>query len=82
MKIRELRGGEPEVDDPRKEIEYEDDEYLPSEPGALHHEEVAERAIDDEPDDQPIDFGEEGDDDDPKPDDDSMKTPAIPPKAK
>ena len=33
--------------------------------------------------DQPIDFGDEGDgDDDPKPDDESKKTPAAPPKAK
>ena len=48
MKIRELRDGEPEVD----EIEYDEDEYLPSEPGALDHEEIAKRAIDDEPDDR------------------------------
>ena len=43
MKIRELRDGEPEVDDPKKEIEYDEDEYLPSETGALDHEEIAER---------------------------------------
>ena len=81
MKIRELRDGELEIGDPRKEIEYDEDEYLPSEPRAFDHEELAERAIDDEPDDdQPLDFGED-DDDDPKPDDDSKKTPVAPPKA-
>ena len=41
MKFRELRDGEPEIDDPKKEIEYEEDEYLPSEPGALDHGELA-----------------------------------------
>ena len=83
MKIRELRDGEPEIDDPRKEIEYDENEYVPL-PGALDHEEIAERAIEDEPDDdQPLDFGEDEDgDDDHKPDDDSMKKPvAIPKKA-
>ena len=73
MKIRELRDGEPEIDDPRKEIEYDEGEYQPSEPGALDHGEIAERAIDDEPDDdQPLDFGvDEDDDQDHKPDDES-----------
>ena len=82
MKIRQLRDGEPEIDDPRKEIEYDENEYLPSEPGALDHGELAERAIDDEPDDdQPVDFGDDDDnDDDPKPDDDSKKTPTAAPK--
>ena len=57
MKMRELQDVEPEIDDPRKEIEYEEGEYLPSEPGALDHEELAERAVDDEPDgDQPVDL--------------------------
>ena len=75
MKIRELRDGEPKIDDPRKEIEYEEGEYQPSEAGVLHHGEIAERAIDDDlDDDQPLDFGEDEDDDqDHKPDDDSKK---------
>ena len=42
MKIRELQDGEPEIDDPRKEIEHDEDKYLPSEPGALDREEIAE----------------------------------------
>ena len=49
----------------------------PSEPGTLRHEDIAERAIDDDVDEEPIDFGDEDDDggNDPKPDDDSKKTP-------
>ena len=84
MKIRELRGGEPEIDDLRKEIEYEEGEYQPSELGPLDHEELAERAIDDEPDDdQSVDFGNEEDgDDDPKSNNDSRRILAAPPKTK
>lgn len=45
---------------------------------------IAERAINDDIEDKPIDFGEFDDDvdgDDPKPDDDAKKTPTAPPKA-
>ena len=67
-------------DDPLGEIEYDDDEYMPSEPGMLDHEDIVERATDDEPDDQPIQDGH--DEDDPKPDDDSKTIPAAPPKVR
>ena len=50
----------------------------------FNDEDVAERALDDDIDDAPTDFGEDEDDggDDPKPDDDSKKTPTAPPKSK